>query len=237
MSSGQDDRWPTQARRTVFLSTFTISGNYVRYRWHFDDDTQRDGFRKKYLDYAGAEAKGHSVSVAVATGGIFGETVLGQAVSAEKIDLTRFWKWQDSPIPMQQGGMDSTTLGGMQPGAGEEGEAGDPGDPGSGGLDAGGMLEAAGPEIGAVAEDIVPLAAALPNATKLRRVISESERVSRRLRPWVVTNGVNLGSFESVPLLRKAFPFSRGATTPPRKGATRSLCGITFSAGSMGYAE
>ncbi|WP_260145508.1 hypothetical protein [Streptomyces sp. 2132.2] len=36
--------------------------------------------------------------IAIATKGVFAEAVLGRANSAEKIDLTRFWNWKDSPI-------------------------------------------------------------------------------------------------------------------------------------------
>ncbi len=39
--------------------------------------------------------------VALPTGGVFAEGVLGRSNCAEKIDLTRFWNWQDSPPPMQ----------------------------------------------------------------------------------------------------------------------------------------
>ena len=39
--------------------------------------------------------------VPVSTGGVFAEAVLGRANSAEKLDATRFWNWQDSPIPLQ----------------------------------------------------------------------------------------------------------------------------------------
>jgi hypothetical protein len=35
--------------------------------------------------------------VALPTRGVLGEAVLGQCPSAEKIDITRFWNWQDSP--------------------------------------------------------------------------------------------------------------------------------------------
>jgi hypothetical protein len=38
----------------------------------------------------------HSV-IALPTRGVLGEAVLGHCPSAEKIDLTRFWNWQDSP--------------------------------------------------------------------------------------------------------------------------------------------
>jgi hypothetical protein len=36
-------------------------------------------------------------TIALPTQGVLGEAVLGQCPSAEKIDLTRFWNWQDSP--------------------------------------------------------------------------------------------------------------------------------------------
>lgn len=36
-------------------------------------------------------------TIALPTSGVLGEAVLGQCPSAEKIDLTRFWNWQDSP--------------------------------------------------------------------------------------------------------------------------------------------
>lgn len=38
--------------------------------------------------------------VPVASGGVFAEAVLGRFNSAEKLDLTRFWNWQDSPMPL-----------------------------------------------------------------------------------------------------------------------------------------
>src|SRR6185503_9449898 len=34
------------------------------------------------------------------SGGVFAEAVLGRFNSAEKLDLSRFWNWQDSPIPI-----------------------------------------------------------------------------------------------------------------------------------------
>lgn len=37
--------------------------------------------------------------VALPTGGIHGEAILGRANAAEKLDITRFWDWQESPIP------------------------------------------------------------------------------------------------------------------------------------------
>lgn len=39
--------------------------------------------------------------VPVPTGGVFAEAVLGRSNAAERLDATRFWNWQDSPIPLQ----------------------------------------------------------------------------------------------------------------------------------------
>ena len=36
-------------------------------------------------------------TIALPTNGVLGEAVLGHGAAAEKIDLTRFWNWQDSP--------------------------------------------------------------------------------------------------------------------------------------------
>jgi hypothetical protein len=39
--------------------------------------------------------------VPLPSGGVHGEAVLGRANSAEKLDITRFWDWQESPLPQQ----------------------------------------------------------------------------------------------------------------------------------------
>jgi hypothetical protein len=39
--------------------------------------------------------------VPIPTNGVFAEAVLGRSNSAEKLEYTRFWNWQDSPIPLQ----------------------------------------------------------------------------------------------------------------------------------------
>ena len=38
--------------------------------------------------------------VPLPSGGTFAEAVLGRSNCAEKLDITRFWNWQDSPIPL-----------------------------------------------------------------------------------------------------------------------------------------
>ena len=39
-------------------------------------------------------------SVPIQTGGVFAEAVLSRASAPQKLDITRFWNWQDSPIPL-----------------------------------------------------------------------------------------------------------------------------------------
>ena len=45
-------------------------------------------------------ARRKSEIIPLPSGGVFAEAVLGRFNAAEKIDLTRFWNWQDSPIPI-----------------------------------------------------------------------------------------------------------------------------------------
>jgi hypothetical protein len=48
----------------------------------------------------GPEASSEQL-VPVPTGGVFAEAVLGRSNCAELLDATRYWNWQDSPIPLQ----------------------------------------------------------------------------------------------------------------------------------------
>jgi hypothetical protein len=81
-----------------------ISGNYVAYRWRFDDPVRSQAFKQQhvdpYVDDPDQQLSTVQADVAVPTGGVFGEAVLGRGVSAEKIDLSRFWNWKDSMIPI-----------------------------------------------------------------------------------------------------------------------------------------
>lgn len=59
---------------------------------------------RKWLDDKGLVFGPQTASeqlVPVPTGGVFAEAVLGRSNAAEKLDATRFWNWQDSPIPLQ----------------------------------------------------------------------------------------------------------------------------------------
>lgn len=52
--------------------------------------------------------------VPLASGGVFAEAVLGRFNSAERLDLSRFWNWQDSPIPLVPPEIAPLSAGGRQ---------------------------------------------------------------------------------------------------------------------------
>ncbi len=77
----------------------TVFGNYVGFRWRFPADREKDAeaFAAQFVDID--ESKSNS-TVSIPTGGVFAEAVPGQSNCAEEIDVSRFWNWQDSPIPI-----------------------------------------------------------------------------------------------------------------------------------------
>lgn len=75
-----------------------VSGNYVIFRSYADaNDKEWQSFLKRHelLEPAPQEDM-----VPLPSSGVFAEAVLGRSNSAEKLDITRFWNWQDSPIPI-----------------------------------------------------------------------------------------------------------------------------------------
>ena len=76
-----------------------IVGNALAFRINTDpanDEEWRGFMRERGLDIGQAKVD----LVPLSSGGIFAEAVLGRFNAAEKLDLTRFWNWQDSPIPI-----------------------------------------------------------------------------------------------------------------------------------------
>lgn len=71
-----------------------ISGNYLIFKL-------RKTFKKheEWMEEIEKEKTPSTAIVPIATGGVFSEAIQGRANSAEKLDITRFWNWQDSPIP------------------------------------------------------------------------------------------------------------------------------------------
>ncbi|MDP9350271.1 MAG: hypothetical protein M3P51_01830 [Chloroflexota bacterium] len=76
----------------------TTAGNYLVFRMYAEaGDAEWREFKNKHELTPGVVRED---IVPLPSGGVFAEAVLGRANSAEKIDLTRFWNWQDSPIPL-----------------------------------------------------------------------------------------------------------------------------------------
>lgn len=77
-----------------------VAGNFLAFRMHSDpvtDPSWAQWLRDHGIDRAAVKQE----IVPLPSGGVFAEAVLGRYNSAEKLDMTRFWNWQDSPIPNQ----------------------------------------------------------------------------------------------------------------------------------------
>jgi len=80
------------------------TANYIGFRMNADYDQDQEW--KTWLENHGFfkngnfDDKAEHDLVPMPSGGVFAEAVLGRSNSAEKLDMTRFWNWQDSPIPI-----------------------------------------------------------------------------------------------------------------------------------------
>ena len=74
-----------------------VSGNYLVFRFYGDLGTDAWEALQEKL---GEDATPREDMVPLPSGGVFAEAVLGRSNAAEKLDITRFWNWQDSPIPI-----------------------------------------------------------------------------------------------------------------------------------------
>ncbi|MEZ4674861.1 MAG: hypothetical protein R2932_11535 [Caldilineaceae bacterium] len=85
----------------------TIAGNYLVFKMH-EEESETNLQGEKVLSEWGQWLKDHGISKSrvkteltpLPSGGVFAEAVLGRYNAAEKLDMTRFWNWQDSPIPL-----------------------------------------------------------------------------------------------------------------------------------------
>ncbi len=75
-----------------------IVANYIVLRMSGDSAKEHDAWLSRKKITVGNRRED---TVPVPSGGVFAEAVLGRFNSAEKLDITRFWNWQDSPIPIQ----------------------------------------------------------------------------------------------------------------------------------------
>lgn len=83
-------------------SPVAITGNYLGFRWHFADEDQRQAWLhdNQLVENDRDDVAQTASHVSLATDGVFAEAVLGRSNGAEKLDITRFWDWQSSPIPI-----------------------------------------------------------------------------------------------------------------------------------------
>jgi hypothetical protein len=88
----------------------SMSGNYLIFRMYGDETgAEWQSFLKKHELMNPAPKEDW---VPLPSGGVFAEAVLGRSNSAEKLDITRFWNWQDSPIPILPPEISPLTAGG-----------------------------------------------------------------------------------------------------------------------------
>lgn len=74
-----------------------VFGNRVAFRCHFNEPRDERRFSRRFeQDVNDAVIE----RVVLPSSGVFAEAVLGQSNAAEKIDVTRFWDWASSPIPI-----------------------------------------------------------------------------------------------------------------------------------------
>ena len=83
------------ANTLVFKVNVTV-GDAEDPRWSEEQDEWRTWLEQHGLDHPAPRSE----TIPLPSGGVFAEAVLGRSNAAEKVDLTRFWNWQDSPIPI-----------------------------------------------------------------------------------------------------------------------------------------
>jgi hypothetical protein len=82
----------------------TVAGNYLVLRAPVDTDDPSGVGEKTWGELLQDRQIANNPDqrlIPIPTTGVFAEAVLGRSNSAEKLDITRFWNWQDSPIPLQ----------------------------------------------------------------------------------------------------------------------------------------
>jgi hypothetical protein len=84
------------ANYLVFKVNVTASGDAEDQRWAPEQEAWRKWLSLRGLDRPAPKSE----IIPLPSGGVFAEAVLGRFNAAEKMDLTRFWNWQDSPIPI-----------------------------------------------------------------------------------------------------------------------------------------
>jgi hypothetical protein len=80
----------------VFRVSVSATGRTDDQRWAAEETAWREWLGRRGLNRPAPKTE----IIPLPSGGVFAEAVLGRYNAAEKVDLTRFWNWQDSPIPI-----------------------------------------------------------------------------------------------------------------------------------------
>jgi hypothetical protein len=80
----------------VFKMNVATTGEPDDPRWAEEQAAWQSWLVRRGLDRPAPKTE----IIPLPSGGLFAEAVLGRYNAAEKMDLTRFWNWQDSPIPI-----------------------------------------------------------------------------------------------------------------------------------------
>jgi hypothetical protein len=91
---------------------FNLNPNF-RY---INDEVELDGKKVSRLMLHYMPEKGFKETpfrISIPTKGVFAEAVMGACNSCEKIDNTRYWKWEEHPIPNSPTAIDSVSLSGQ----------------------------------------------------------------------------------------------------------------------------
>jgi hypothetical protein len=75
-----------------------VVANYLVLRISGDEEEEHAGWLTKNKIKVGSRREDQ---IPIPSGGVFAEAVLGRFNSAERLDISRFWDWQESPIPIQ----------------------------------------------------------------------------------------------------------------------------------------
>lgn len=80
----------------IDIKAIGVAGSFLVFPLHLEDADWT-----RFINERGVKlGTTRETIVALPSGGVFAEAVLGRANSAEKLDITRFWNWSDSPIPI-----------------------------------------------------------------------------------------------------------------------------------------
>src|SRR5215813_5694121 len=80
----------------VFKMNVESGGEPDHARWAAEQKDWETWLARRGLDHPAPRSE----IIPLPSGGVFAEAVLGRYNAAEKMDLQRFWNWQDSPIPI-----------------------------------------------------------------------------------------------------------------------------------------